>query len=231
MTDKNIITISHFSDTLCVWAYIAQIRIDELKNQFKNAIELQYHFFPVFASVDTMLHNNWEAKGGIPAFNKHLHSLAEKFDHIEIHPDIWLKSKPATSLNSHLYIKAVQLIDAEQQIPVNEHGDSASEDYVKRVRLAFFKHAENIADTDLLLALAEQQGLARGAIESKIKSGQAFAAFDSDLQLAKKFNIMGSPTLVFNEGRQSIYGNVGYRVIEANIRELLNQPENQASWC
>jgi hypothetical protein len=40
-----------------------------------------------------------------------------------------------------------------------------------------------------------------------------------------------SPTLIFNEGRQRLNGNVGYRVIEANIRELLHNPSGELSWC
>jgi hypothetical protein len=37
---------------------------------------------------------------------------------------------------------------------------------------------------------------------------------------------------LFNEGRQVLTGNVGYRVIEANVRELLRQPsDDQSSWC
>jgi len=52
-----------------------------------------------------------------------------------------------------------------------------------------------------------------------------------DQQLKEKYRVVGSPTLVFNEGRQIIYGNVGYRVIEANINELLNECSTLASWC
>ena len=41
-----------------------------------------------------------------------------------------------------------------------------------------------------------------------------------------------SPTFILNEGRQKLYGNVGYRVIEANLQELLKSPDaSQASWC
>jgi hypothetical protein len=40
-----------------------------------------------------------------------------------------------------------------------------------------------------------------------------------------------SPTFVFNDGRQRLNGNVGYRVIEANVRELLRAPEAGRSWC
>jgi hypothetical protein len=31
--------------------------------------------------------------------------------------------------------------------------------------------------------------------------------------------------------KQVLTGNVGYRVIEANVRELLRAPADQSSWC
>jgi hypothetical protein len=35
-----------------------------------------------------------------------------------------------------------------------------------------------------------------------------------------------------NEGRQKLFGNVGYRIVEANIQELLREPNpDLASWC
>ena len=52
------------------------------------------------------------------------------------------------------------------------------------------------------------------------------------MQEAARFRIEGSPTIVLNEGRQKLYGNVGFRVIEANIAELLRDPRpGEASWC
>ena len=42
----------------------------------------------------------------------------------------------------------------------------------------------------------------------------------------------GWPTSVLKEGRQVLFGNVGDRVLEANIRELLREPAARAaSWC
>jgi hypothetical protein len=34
-----------------------------------------------------------------------------------------------------------------------------------------------------------------------------------------------------NGGRQILYGNVGYRILNANVEELLKHPEQEASWC
>jgi hypothetical protein len=44
--------------------------------------------------------------------------------------------------------------------------------------------------------------------------------------------IEGSPSYVLNEGRQRLYGNIGFRVMEANVQELLRAPGiDDASWC
>lgn len=44
--------------------------------------------------------------------------------------------------------------------------------------------------------------------------------------------IEGSPSLVLNDGRQKLYGNVGFRLIDANIQELFREPRaDDASWC
>ena len=66
-----------------------------------------------------------------------------------------------------------------------------------------------------------------------IDNGEAYAALRRDSQLAEQHGVMGSPTYVFNDGRQLLYGNVGYRIIEANLRELLAAPADTAapSWC
>jgi predicted DsbA family dithiol-disulfide isomerase len=71
-----------------------------------------------------------------------------------------------------------------------------------------------------------------GAVEEVVHSGRAFARLAADYQAANHMRIEGSPSLVLNEGRQKLYGNIGYRLIEANIQELLRVPlAGEASWC
>lgn len=45
--------------------------------------------------------------------------------------------------------------------------------------------------------------------------------------------MVGSPAYVFNDGRQLLYGNVGYRIIASNLRELMSahRVEGEPSWC
>ena len=68
-------------------------------------------------------------------------------------------------------------------------------------------------------------------IEAKLAAGEAVAETCRDVELRDQHNIEGSPTYYLNQGRQKLYGNVGYRVVSANLRELLEQPGQQASWC
>jgi protein-disulfide isomerase len=64
------------------------------------------------------------------------------------------------------------------------------------------------------------------------EGGVAFARLAADYQDADKMRIEGSPSFVLNEGRQKLYGNVGFGLIEANIQELLRaQRTDEASWC
>ena len=58
------------------------------------------------------------------------------------------------------------------------------------------------------------------------------ARLAADYQDAEKIHIESSPTFVPNEGRQKLFGNVDFRIVEANIREVLREPNmDQASWC
>jgi predicted DsbA family dithiol-disulfide isomerase len=100
------------------------------------------------------------------------------------------------------------------------------------LRCAFFRDCRDIARWDIQCEIGEGLGVDIGAIEELIDNGVAFARLAADYQDADKMRIEGSPSLVLNEGRQKLYGNVGFRVIDANIQELLRAPRaDEASWC
>jgi len=62
-------------------------------------------------------------------------------------------------------------------------------------------------------------------------NGTAAAALMSDYMTAQKLNIAGSPSWVMNSGRQTLYGNVSYHVLHANIDGVLSSKGEEASWC
>jgi predicted DsbA family dithiol-disulfide isomerase len=222
------IRISYFSDVLCVWAYIAQIRINELEANFTDKISIDYHFVSIFGNAREKLETRWRDKGGLQGYSNHVKEVVKKFDHINLHPEIWTTVTPASSTSCHLFLHAIQLLEIKGIIPRSER---IFEKTIWAFREAFFKNLEDISDRKVQLAIAKKLGLKSKVIQAQIDSGEAYALLSKDFDLVKEHTVNVSPTLIFNEGRQRLNGNVGYRVIEANIRELLHNPPNEQSWC
>lgn len=222
------IRISYFSDALCVWAYIAQIRLDELVANFPDQVSIDYHFVSVFGNAREKLENRWRDRGGFKGYSDHVHEVVKKFNHITVHPDIWTDMIPPSSMSCHLFLHAVQLLEIKGIVPKSE---KMFEKATWTFRERFFQDLANISDRTVQFAIAEELGLPIAAIEAQINSGEAYAQLAKDFDLVKEHTVSVSPTLIFNEGRQRLNGNVGYRVIEANIRELLHTPPGEQSWC
>lgn len=235
MKDTPLLPIAHFSDVLCVWAYTAQIRLDELKHEYGDRIRLSYHFVPIFGCTDHRIGEGWRDKGGFSGFGDHIRTVCRDFPHVQVNAQLWSTAIPKSSASCHLFFKAVQLLVEQGVIsddpqPVHA-GRSLFEELVWRVRLAFFRDAVNVAELDCLWGLAADLGLPKDQIRLRLDNGEAMAMLSRDVELRDEFKVEGSPTYVLNEGRQKLYGNVGYKVIAANVEEALNRPEGQASWC
>jgi predicted DsbA family dithiol-disulfide isomerase len=220
------VRITHFSDLLCVWAYVSQIRVDQLETDFPGRIELDYRYLHVFGDVAGKMEAAWSGRGGQAAYAEHVRGIVDGFDHVDVHPRVWLDNTPTSSMPAHVVLCAVRLIEQAGAVEVGTASRTAW-----RMREAFFGAGEDISDRDVLLDAARRCGVESGQATAMLDDGRAHAALAADLELAHDQVIRASPTLVFNEGRQRLTGNVGYRIIEANVRELLDHPAEQQSWC
>lgn len=220
------VTLDYFSDTLCIWAYVAQIRLDELHQQFDKKIDVNEHFITLFGNTEKRIAEGWKEKGGFAGFNKHVLHVAEQFPHVKVNPNIWKTCRPTSSANSHLYLKAIQSLVAENTISKTDFTRM-----VWNVRRAFFEDAKDVSQLSVLKELARELSLPTDAIQEKINNGIAIAELCSDMEMRERFKLEGSPTYLLNNGRQKLYGNVGYRVLEANVQELIERPEGISSWC
>jgi predicted DsbA family dithiol-disulfide isomerase len=220
------VKISYFTDALCVWAYVAQVRMDELKANFRDAVQLDSRYFLVFGDVANKMNTTWRERGGMPAYRRHVREIVQKFGHVSLHEQTWETDVPKSSMPAHLLLCAIRLVELSGRCQPGS-GDRMA----WAVREAFFRHGRNISNKRVLLDIADSIGLPAGEIENALAMGAAHAALSKDLELARTHSITASPTLLFNEGRQRLTGNVGYRIIEANIRELLERAPGQLSWC
>jgi predicted DsbA family dithiol-disulfide isomerase len=234
MSDASPVSITYFSDVLCIWAYAAQIRLDEIGRSFGADVHIDYKFCSVFGDTAHKIGRGWADRGGYQGFNRHLRDVGDQFAHIDVHPDVWLAVRPASSDSAHLFIKAVQRLERDGAAgqPAAGKDVALSAQLIWALRRAFFHECRDVSMRKVQCEVAEALGIAPAAIEAEIDSGAAFAALAADVQARDRLRIEGSPTFVLNQGRQKLYGNIGYRVIEANVRELLRTPGvGEMSWC
>jgi predicted DsbA family dithiol-disulfide isomerase len=226
------VELTYFSDLLCIWAYISQVRIDEIKKKFGSAVRIKQRFCSVFGDTAQKIKANWKDKGVYDGFNAHLRNVAERFPHIQLHPDVWLTTRPASSTSPHLFMKAVQEWEEPRVMSGGEPAWSVFDEVMWSFRCAFFRDCKDISSWQIQCEIARHHHVDINAIEKLIHSGLAFASLSADYGDADKMRIEGSPSLVLNDGRQKLYGDVGFRLIQANIRELVREPRaGDASWC
>ncbi|MBV1930405.1 MAG: DsbA family protein [Porticoccaceae bacterium] len=213
--------IDYYSDILCVWAWITQRRIEEVNLSLKGKVEFHYHYVDIFGDTHTKMLEQWQAKGGYEGFAKHVQQSASGYGSAPVNPKIWTEVRPVTSANAHLILKAIELsYDREKSIEI-----------ALKLREAFFVDALDIGKLDVLYDLVADNDLDHTLIDAHVQAGSAIAALMHDHQQCKQQNLKGSPSYVIDGGRQILYGNVGYRVLHANIDELAKKPQEEASWC
>jgi predicted DsbA family dithiol-disulfide isomerase len=216
-----MLVIDYFSDVLCVWAWIAQRRLEELNSDYGEQIQVRHRYMDIFGAVDSKMSKQWADRGSYEGFAEHVQASVSDFTDAPVHTDNWARNRPTSSAPAHLYIKAVELAE----------GNAAAEQYARALRTLFFVEAEDISNSAVLLQALEAQGISIDSACAPIENGTAMAALMADYQNARQLNLRGSPSYVMNGERQILYGNVGYRVLSANVEELLREAPQEASWC
>ena len=220
----------HFSDLLCIWAYIGQAPLFDLAERFGSQVDIEVHYCSVFPDTKTKISKMWGSKGGFEGYAQHVQDVASGFDGITINKDVWSQTRPLSSASPHLFLKAVELIaesddesDYRFRLPVRA---------ASALRSAFFESAEDISDWSIQREISEQIGLDFSDICKRIETGEAMAKLATDYEVGQKAGVKGSPTYILNNGRQILFGNISYAILEANVAEVLReQNELNASPC
>ena len=223
------VKVVHFSDVLCIWALVGQENLSRLARDFGAQVEVSVHYCSVFPDTQTKITKNWRDRGGFAGYGDHVQGVAARFDGITLHPDVWRKVQPRSSASPHLFIKAVELLEPDAPTPFEAR---LSVRAARELRAAFFTRGQDIANWAVQRQVAGHIGLDFALVLQKIETGEAIASLASDYDLAQAMAVQGSPTYILNEGRQKLFGDVGYRILAANVTELLAHAQGQeASLC
>jgi predicted DsbA family dithiol-disulfide isomerase len=224
------VQVTYFSDVLCIWAYVAQARLDETVSVFGADVSIDHKFVSVFGDARTKIATAWKDRGGAEGYNSQVLGIAARFPHVQVDPRVWIDVQPASSWSPHLFLSA--LLESERDRTPDALVSPLAASVMWAFRRGFFAEGRDIGRFDVQADLARPFGVDLADVERRIADGTAYARLVANQQDAERLKLEGSPTFVLNEGRQKLYGNVGFRIIEANIRELLREPNpDSASWC
>jgi predicted DsbA family dithiol-disulfide isomerase len=155
------IVIDYYTDVLCVWAWIAQRRLDELDEKFADKIKWRYHYVDIFGDTVGKMTRQWSDRGMFEGFGRHVNDSAANYEHAPVNPDIWARVRPTTSASAHLFLKAVEQC----------HSSGESRDLALAIRESFFVNAVDISDQNTLLKIAAESGLDPAMITRQIEGG------------------------------------------------------------
>ena len=220
----------HFSDILCVWAYVGQAPLFRLAERFGDHLDIEVHYCSVFPDTQAKMSKLWRDKGEFEGYARHVREVVDGFDGVEIHEDVWSKTRPFSSASPQLFIKAVELL--EKHAGATPFQSRLSVKAAKLLREAFFKEAHDISDWGVQRHVSDKIGLDFADVSKKIETGEAMAKLASDYELVQTMGIKGSPTYILNNGRQTLFGNISYGILEVNFKELLKEQDGlNASLC
>lgn len=225
--------IDYYTDVLCVWAYIAQIKVDQIVRDFGSGVRVRYRYLPLFGNNTVRIGEGWKEQGGFAGYGAHVCKVAQPCDYAPVHAEIWARNAPTSSFAAHLHIKAIEGLERSGWIDASAgeyEGRTTSQEFAWRVRQAFFRDLRDVGAQGVLEEIMRDQGLPLGRIRDEITTGRAYAELASDIEDREKLRLEGSPTFVLNSGRQKLYGNVGYDVIATNIRALLERHPELPVW-
>lgn len=217
---------SYWSDPLCIWALAAQPKLDRILGELGGKVSVEYRIVPVFGSVAWRFAEGPWAKEGVAGRVTATRTIAERAGRSDVSGECWHKAMPSSSWAPASAIKAVFGLGLEEGAR-----SAVGPKYQCALRERFFVHEKNIALRSVQLEVAEELGISRGAIESRLDDGSALAAVCEDHAEKERLHIQGSPTYVFDGGRAMLYGNFDFAILHSTVEELVRGIDPGCSAC
>lgn len=215
---------SYWSDPLCIWAFVAQQKLDRVLRELGEHVRVDYRIVPVFGSVPWRFARGPWARDGVDGRVLVTRKIAEQGGRTDVSGECWRRAMPSSSWAPAAAIKAVFALE-------DGRGEEVGPSYQCALRERFFVGEVNIALRRVQLEVAEELGLPRGALERRLDDGSALAAVCEDHAEKERLRLQGSPTYVFDDGRAMLYGNFDYGILRSTVEELVRGTGPGGSAC
>lgn len=203
------VKVIYFTDPICSSCWGIEPQLRKLNLEYSNNIEIEYHMGGLLP--------NWNYNsGGIskPSDVAHHWDEVSAYYDMPIDGDVWQEDPLNSSYPPSIAFKAAQLQDQEKAVL-----------FLREIREMVFLQKKNITKWEHLAKAAVAVGLDEDQLKTDFE-GQARAAFEKDLQMAREYGVRGFPILFFMDSaghKELVYGSKPYAFYENAILKLLPQ--------
>ena len=173
----------YIHDPLCSWCWAFRPVWQDLKRQLPTAVAVS----SVVGGLAPDSHSPLPL-GLQRQIQQHWHTIQQRVPGTRFNFDFWEQNIPSRST----YAACRAVIAAKDQGKAHEGA------MILAIQQAYYLHAKNPSNDDVLMACAESLGLDMQLFEADFHSGACKEQLMSDIRLSQKLGATGFPSLVLN---------------------------------
>ncbi len=131
-SDDRRIAFTYWSDPLCIWAYVAQDKLDRVMGEWSEKLDVSYRVVPVFGSLPWRFGEGPWAAAGPEGRAEATRKVAEDFGFDNVSGEVWTADCPASSWAASAALKIVARLEEDGDI---DEGSLAAYQWRMRERL------------------------------------------------------------------------------------------------
>jgi predicted DsbA family dithiol-disulfide isomerase len=172
-----------FHDVLCAWSYVADQRLEHLRDEYGAQVRWRYRGYPLRPEEEAL------DKKQRALLARHFRRAAKEKEGAGVVADLWTGSDPPrSSLPPLVALEAARV-----------QGEGAQRALLKALRMAAFLRGVNIARRDVLLEVAEGAGLDVPRFLRDLDDPRAGEGLQEGLDDAESMGIRGVPAVVIGD--------------------------------
>lgn len=219
MMEKNIrhrVRVSVYSDYTCPWCYVGAARLQKLKKQLRDEVELVDSWMP------------FEIHPEVPEGGMSVDELPYSKEQFRQMNAYLRKQAEAEGLNM---IERERMSNTHQALAAatfvqNEYPDRF-EAFHKGLFETYFVRGEDLSDVEVLRRVAEEAGVPADEVE-EVAKGEAYDdAIEATGELARRLGISGTPTFVF-EKEFAVVGAHPTDTLRSAVMEVIDKMQSGA---
>lgn len=196
---RPVLNVSVYSDYTCPWCYIGAARLEQLREELEDRVELRTEWKPF--EIHPEVPQEGMPVEALPYPHAHWEAMVAQLRQQAASEGLEM-AELRTVANTHRALVASAYVQAEEA----EHFEAFHQNLFK----GYFGDGRNIADPAVLCEIARESGVDAERMEEALGTGRYEHQLADTTATARRLGITGTPTFVFGDR----HGAVGAQPVE-----------------